>query len=145
MHTFTLNDADGKAHVYRVARHAGGVGWGLTCEIMALASGPLSTVLGALVGGGGSGAAIDLSQLAAALPGAIASLPKLTPRVFAHTTRDDKPLADPTEFDLAYQGNFWECSQALWEVVQHNRFLPLQAISKLASPRTQVGPEATNP
>ena len=141
-----IRDADGTPHTYRVVLHPGSEGAQIMWELYALASGPLAAGLGVIAGIDGSFAdllklktqdvlgKLDAEAIGRSVQGALASMPALTGKILRYTYRDDKPLADRSHFDAAFQANYWELTLAVWGVVQANRFLPLSAISSLATP-----------
>lgn len=144
MHEFTLLDADGAAHTYRVVPHPGSDGWAVTTELYGLCSGPLGGVLLALfMGGKGLGdVSVDMAALGETMQAALASAPKLTDKILRHTFRDDKALSDRSQFDAAYQRNYWELALAVWEVVLANRFLPPLLMSAIAKRKGLAGAAA---
>ena len=143
MFTFTLLDADGQPHEYEVALHKATDGQPIMWELYALAAGPLSGAVGALAGSGKIAdvldtdlSGLDFGAVGEGLSRSLLTMPKLTPRILAGTFRDKKRLfegSDSSTFDAAYRGNYFELVRAVWEVVQANRFLPLSAISEIAS------------
>lgn len=70
---------------------------------------------------------LDLARLGRDVKSAIlsADMPKLTRDVLQFTTRDGASLASDIHFAAAYKRNYGELLQAVWQVVQANRFLPL--------------------
>lgn len=139
-YSFTLTDADGAEHTYEImARHAAEPGFALMAEVGALVSGPLAALMAGLaVGKAGADLGGLLAPVGPELGRALLSLRDLAlvKRILAHTLRDGKPLvgspAAAANFNAAFQGNYAELLQAVWEVVSYNRFLPLPATMRSA-------------
>jgi hypothetical protein len=50
--------------------------------------------------------------------------PNLVKDIFQFTSRDNQSLFSDGHFGIAYQGNYMEELQALWEVIKFNGILP---------------------
>lgn len=132
---FTLDDADGQSHVYRVKKHPAGKGQDIMWSLIAFGGEPLGAVVKKLAaaaqGEGGLDAKVfanvDWGQAGRDLASSIGrtNMSGLSARLLSFTWRDDEHLLDPKKFDVAYEGNYAEMMMALWEVVKINRFLPL--------------------
>lgn len=142
---FTLKDGAGDVHEYTVMRHGAVEGQDVMWQLVALGAEPIARIAQiALVSGnirelidadsakleqmlGGA----DFSTVGADVRKAIVAtnMSKLAREVLRHTSRDDKPLHDNIAFGNAYSGNYGELLQAVWRVVQTNRFLPLPGTS----------------
>lgn len=142
---FTLPDSSGESHDYTMTLHLGGEGSILAMQIMGFIAEPaLNAVMGLLEHSGGTGAqlldlqtsalfdGLDQSTIGPAL-GRILTNPdahKIVRRdLVKYVHRDGKPLAQDTNFDQAFQGNYGELFKVVWEVAKRNRFLPLGSTS----------------
>ncbi len=142
IHTATIADHDGAEHKYVILPHQGLESIPIT---LAFAS-KVIPLLGALSEGTDRDtieadlAGVDQSALFSRLGAAVGEFkPALIKLMFAHTNRDGQPLALKDNFDRAFTQNHLEMLLALKEIVQHNGWIPLGAIS---TPKT---PEAVEP
>lgn len=155
---FTLKDADGNPHEYVLVRHGATRGQKIMWQLVALGVEPLAQIGAGIVSAAevfdklgdllnvakGEGAgdpsleairpmldAVDLKQLGANIRNAILStdMPQLTLDLVANMTRDAKGLDKAQNFDAAFQGNYVELQQAVWQSVVRNRFISLPDMS----------------
>jgi hypothetical protein len=142
LRTFTLSDADGAEHHYQVVLHPPEQGQRILWALVALGGEPLGALLGGVVGQLVLGdktigdlvdssvedvlGEVDWSAVGRNVSEAVrrTDMPTLSKALLAHTVRDTKQLRDPTNFGAAYQANYGEMLQALWEIIKANRFLP---------------------
>jgi hypothetical protein len=119
---FTLTDSDGASHDYNMTRHLGGEGSMLTGSVVDLMKQDIATLLDG----------VDASSLGPAIAEVMQD-PKahrlVRKDLMKYVTRDGKPLANDTNFDQAFQGNYSELFTLCWEVAKRNRFLPLGSTS----------------
>jgi hypothetical protein len=159
-HEFQLRDADGSMHRYEVLPHPASEGQAILLQMLAVAAEPVGRLAASIFEGDtlkealvsaqanakeGEKASlldvdaaallgnIDLGRLGADVKTSILSMPmeKLGGDILKHTLRDGQKLSARVVFDAAYTRNYLEYLQAVWEVVQVNRFLPLSAMSGL--------------
>jgi hypothetical protein len=137
---FTLKDADGNEHAYQLVLHDAMMGQKIMWDLVALSGETLGGLMQSLlenevgsIAGLLDKQAADLATLVdwagvgrdiAAAVGK-ANMPELTTLLLRHTTRDGNSLANPVHFNQAYQANYFELGQALWQILRENRFLPL--------------------
>lgn len=153
MHSFTLTDADGVAHVYTTMPHPPTEGFAVVSRVAAAAIDPfagtalavlMKVVPEAIARARGADGSIDVASIlddpeiaerlggldfsgtGPALKRAVVDLNLDTVKlVLKHTSRDDKPLGPQLAFDTAFCRNYGEMAAAVWEVCQYNRFFPL--------------------
>lgn len=147
---FTLADSFGEIHSYTLTQHPPTEGVVIAMQLAAMVSEPMLNLLAAMVTGTGSGKLKDLldadvSKLLGSLeavdigPSVSKALASAEAQRMVRTdlvryaTRDGKPLANETNFNLAFRGNYLELFKLAWEVAKRNRFLPLDAISKTSA------------
>jgi hypothetical protein len=125
IHKVVIEDRDGNPHNYMIVLHSAADGEALMWQIAAMAGESLGGVLQAALGGG-LDSAIDFGaagrDIAQALKGN--NMPKFRADVLKHTTRDGHALADPVQFNKAYQANYGEILKAMREVLRVNRLFP---------------------
>jgi|GEM_PF-2207338 hypothetical protein len=173
-HQFTLEDADGKQHSYRVAAHNPTEGFGVCSRIAAAVIDPLAgtalsvlvkTVPAALKRAAKTDGSFDLESImddpevmanlagldftssGPAMRRAIEAIDlPLVRDVLRHAERDGKPLARDVAFDTAYQRNYGELVAAVWKVGQYNRFFgPLGGFGALVRAATTKAKAALSP
>jgi hypothetical protein len=134
---FTLQDDYGIDHEYYTILHPAGTGWQLALKLVKLLGPTLGAVLGEINLGNvlesmgevskaaTDGAELDLSTVGerlSTLAGHILQDQAIVSQVFEHTRRDNIEVM--VAFDSAYQGNYGELIQALYQVIKAN-FGPL--------------------
>ena len=128
---FTLEDADGQSHSYRVTPHRPQAGTRIVHQLFAaLAPSVLALIppgmISALKSGRGAGELLGQIDLAAAGPALSLALSSLPPdieaAILAETTRDGRPLKNELHFSAAYARNYWEMVQAVQKVTVYNGF-----------------------
>lgn len=146
---FTLKDASGQEHSYRGVPHGAIEGQEVMWQLVALGAEPVARLaqlalsssnvrdllnadgakLQQILGGA------DFSTVGADVRKALVAtnMSKLAREILRNTMRDGKPLSVDASgngvFDQAYRANYGELLQAVWRVVQANRFLPLPGTS----------------
>lgn len=146
--TFTLRDAEGVEHQYEVVHHPATEGQAIMWELVALAAAPLGALIKGLLSGTEPinfrallddpegmtrlGTMIDFGKVGGDVKTALASgsMPQLTAKILSRTRRSNEEgrmveLANRSNFDAAYTGNYAELLKAVWRVAQANRFLSL--------------------
>lgn len=125
--SFEVNDFEGKPHRYETVLIPASEGMTLSFELVSALGEPLMAALGDLdVDPDDPQASIDLVAVGKAFRSLDAQgLSRLSGQLCQNTSRDGLALSNKHEFDKAYRGNYWELYQALWRVIQENRFLPL--------------------
>lgn len=146
---FTLTDADGEEHEYRVKPHGGDDGQVLVFQLLGLGAEPMGTLVQTMVkvedvrtkisemwSAGGMEAVLDSDPLEwldaidfAALGSSIQQLleggkaPQLVRDLLAEAHRDGKPLSKRLNRQTAYARNYAEMGQAVYHCITLNRFL----------------------
>lgn len=119
-----------QGHSYRVVLHAPSTFGLFATKLVALASGPVLTLLN-LAGslGGLAGGEVELSSLSPeqvqkSLLEIVKNVSEEELRqIFEHTVRDGKALSEDINYDTAYRGNWKEWYLAIYHILQANGFM----------------------
>lgn len=103
---------------------------GFALRLLALASGPIATLITAQkkVSGGFNAGDLDLSEISAteiqkALITVVEHISEKEVRnLFEYTTRDGKAMSNDLMYDEAYRGNWVEWYQAIFQILKANGF-----------------------
>lgn len=123
---FTLKDADGKEHKYTTIKLSPDEGEPLMWKLTGMCSESLGVLMGAMLSGKGVDDNVDLSGVGRDIANALRTedMVGLRKAVLKHTTRGGDSLADPVNFNKAYQANYTELLHAVWEVLRVNNLFP---------------------
>lgn len=145
-----LADARGTSHEYLITPHKGTEGVKLCRRVLGMAGAPIGRLMSGSLGDivdavqeGELSLDSDAGELVALLEGVdVAQIVQdlqlaigeagddlFFRSLFRHTHRDGKLLADPANFDAAFQANYLELFKAAWEVIRVNGFLLFWATS----------------
>lgn len=121
-----------KGHSYRVTLHTPSTFGLFATKLLALASGPLTTLLkasdlGAAMQAGGIGeldlSGVSPSEVQDSLVAVINNISEDELRqIFSLTQRDGKDLSNDLVYDEAYRGNWAEWYQAIFQILKANGF-----------------------
>ena len=126
VHKCRIADRDGVEHDYLIVLHPASEGEELMWQLAAMAGESLGGLRAGALGGQGLDADADFAAMGRDLANALrrTNMGDFRAKVLKHATRDGQALANPINFNAAYQANYGELLKAIREVLRVNRLFP---------------------
>jgi hypothetical protein len=166
-HCFTLTDAEGEEHQYKLKPHGGDDGQEIVFRILALGAEPVGEIVQGLSkaetirekiatawDAGGLEAlqeldplemldGVDFAGLGKSVKQVLAEgkAPQLVRDLLSETHRDDQPMSNRIKRQKAYARNYDELLLAAYHSIAINRFFPGSAILSIVDDETETDPE----